>query len=85
MFLLFLSLSIFLAQITMAYGFKFIEATKGSIIFFFKIPITLTLSFILLNEIISIKFIIGTLLIIFGLFMNVLKKNNKNDIQEIIL
>ena len=28
----------------MVYGFKFIEATKGSIILFLKIPITLILS-----------------------------------------
>jgi drug/metabolite transporter (DMT)-like permease len=73
-FLFFLSLSIFLAQITMAYGFKFVEATKGSIIFFLKIPITLILSYIFLNEIINLKFIIGTLLIISGLFINVLKR-----------
>ena len=73
-FLIFLSLSIFLAQITMTYGFKFVEATKGSIIFFLKIPITLILSFIFLNEIISFNFIIGTLLIISGLLINVLKR-----------
>ena len=73
-FLLYLSVSIFLAQITMTYGFKFVEATRGSIIFFLKIPITLILSFIFLNEIISFRFLIGTVLIIFGLFINVLKK-----------
>jgi drug/metabolite transporter (DMT)-like permease len=76
-FLILVSVSVLAAQIMLVYGFKFIAATKGSIIFFLRIPVTLVLSSILLDELININFVIGTLLIISGLLINVIR-NKEN-------
>ena len=59
----------FFAQIFMTYGFKFVSSTRGSIITFSKIPMTIVLSFFVGEEF-KFKFIIGTILIIIGLVVN---------------
>ena len=59
----------FLAQLFMTYGFKFISSTRGSIVTFSKIPMTIGLSFFIGEEF-KLKFIIGTILIIIGLIIN---------------
>ena len=59
----------FLAQLFMTYGFKFISTTRGSIVTFSKIPMTIGLS-LFIGEEFKLKFIIGTILIILGLIIN---------------
>ncbi len=60
----------FVGQVLMVYGFKYTTATKASIMTFFKIPLTLMLSFFLLQETMKQQFIIGTILILAGLVLN---------------
>jgi len=60
----------FFAQLFMSYGYKYVSATKGSIIIYMQIPIVLLLSFLILNEIFKPKFIIGTVFIIVGLLVS---------------
>jgi drug/metabolite transporter (DMT)-like permease len=57
-------------QVLMSYGFKHTTATEASIITFFKIPLTLLLSFLMLHERMSPRFLIGALLIVAGLIGN---------------
>lgn len=59
----------FLAQLFMTYGFKFVSSTRGSIMTFSKIPMTIGLS-LFIGEEFKLKFIIGTVLIIIGLIIN---------------
>ncbi|HOV12914.1 MAG TPA: DMT family transporter [Spirochaetota bacterium] len=71
----------FFAQYVMSFGYKYVTATKGSIIGYFQIPLTTFLSIIVLNETFRIKFIIGTVMIILGLLVNSflkIKKINQN-------
>ncbi len=67
--LIFIGIAAFLAQVFMTYGFKYVSSTKGSIITFSKIPMTIGLS-LFIGEEFKLKFIIGTVLIIAGLIIN---------------
>ena len=71
--LVLVSVSVLAAQSSLVYGYRFTEATKGSIILFLRIPLTLFLSILLLNERINLIFVTGTVLIILGLVINVVK------------
>ncbi len=69
LFLCLISIFSFIAQVLMTYGYKFISATKGSIIFFLQIILTILLSFFIGEEF-KLKFFIGIMLILLGLFIN---------------
>ncbi len=64
------AITVFLAQVFITYGTKFVAVVKGSIISFFRIPITMGLSLVFLGETFKFKFIIGTLFILSGLIIN---------------
>lgn len=70
-YLLLIAIIAFLAQVTMTWGYRYVEATKGSIISFTGIPLTLLLSYLFVNEIFKSKFFLGIILIIFGLFLTI--------------
>lgn len=60
----------FAAQIMMAYGYKEVPASKGSIIFYLETILTIFLSMMIVDEIITYRFIIGCTLVILGLVIN---------------
>ncbi len=60
----------FAAQIMMAYGYKEVPVTKGSIIFYLETILTILLSLMIVDEIITTRFIIGCILVILGLIIN---------------
>lgn len=71
LYLFLVAIIAFIAQITMTEGYKYINATKGSIISYIGIPLTLLLSYIFVNEIFKKKFFIGIILISLGLFLTI--------------
>ncbi len=60
----------FLGQIIMTYGYKYVTATKGSIMGFTETIATIGLSYWLTGEEMKPRFWLGTLLIILGLLIN---------------
>jgi drug/metabolite transporter (DMT)-like permease len=74
--LLCIGLLTFLAQFFMAYGYKEISASKGSVIFYLETALAILFS-LFINEKISQKFLVGLGLIIFGLIIN-----NYKDIKD---
>ena len=60
----------FVAQVMMAYGYKEVPAPKGSIIFYLETILTIFLSLMIVDEIITGRFIIGCTLVILGLIIN---------------
>jgi drug/metabolite transporter (DMT)-like permease len=64
-----LGASALIGQMFMAYGFKFVTATKGSIISYLTIPLTIFLSYFLHEEFTS-RFFMGAILIMIGLILN---------------
>lgn len=76
----------FFAQFIMTYGYKYVPATKGSILNYFQIPLTILLSSIILHEEFKLKFIIGIVLILTGLALSIFlkKKSADSPINELI-
>jgi len=60
----------FAGQILMTYGFKTVSATKGSILSYAGIPMTLMLSYWFLGEPMHAKFLVGIGFILAGLIMD---------------
>jgi drug/metabolite transporter (DMT)-like permease len=70
-FLLFLiGFLTFAAQVMMTYGYKEVPAAKGSIIFYLETVVTILLSLVIVNEVITARFIIGCVLVMLGLIIN---------------
>jgi drug/metabolite transporter (DMT)-like permease len=59
----------FLAQVLMAYGYKEIAASKGSIVFYLETALAILFS-LLMGERLSSRFLAGLGLILMGLFIN---------------
>jgi drug/metabolite transporter (DMT)-like permease len=59
-----------MGQILLGYGFRYVSATKGSIIGFFETQLTLLISWGFLGEEISPKLLTGALIILLGLIVN---------------
>lgn len=70
-FLLLIAFTAFLAQITMTWGYKYVSATKGSILSYTGIPMTLILSHLFVKEIFKKNFFIGIILISLGLILTI--------------
>ncbi len=70
-FLLLIALTAFMAQITMTWGYKYVSATKGSILSYTGIPMTLILSHLFVKEIFKKNFFIGIILISLGLILTI--------------
>lgn len=61
-------------QLLMSYGFKYIHPTRGSIIAYSSLPLTMGASFFLFDEKYHPLFFLGTLFIVAGLLVNLLNK-----------
>jgi drug/metabolite transporter (DMT)-like permease len=64
------AIAVFVAQVLFTYGLKYTSASRGSILSFSKIPITIILSYFAVGESILPRFIMGTVLIIAGLVIS---------------
>lgn len=60
----------FLGQIAMTYGYKYVTATRGAVISFSVIPVTIALSIAFIGEEVTARFIAGTIVIICALLVN---------------
>jgi drug/metabolite transporter (DMT)-like permease len=76
-----------IAYITYMEALKVLTASKGAMVFFLKPVIASTLAVIFLNEVLSIKTIIGMLLVLVGILINFVKLNirTKNSIEPSII
>lgn len=64
-------------QLLMSYGFKYIHPTRGSIIAYSSLPLTMGASFFLFQEQYHPLFFLGTFFIVAGLLINLSNKRNK--------
>lgn len=61
--------TIFIAQMFLGYGHRFVTPARGSLLIFLGVPITIILSYFIVNEQFTTRFYIGTLAILAGLFI----------------
>ncbi|MBD3388651.1 MAG: EamA family transporter [Candidatus Altiarchaeales archaeon] len=59
----------FLGQLNLTYGYRYVQPTRGSVISFFTIPLAILFS-LFIGEEMTLRFFIGTALIMLGLFIN---------------
>ncbi|HHU36367.1 MAG TPA: DMT family transporter [Treponema sp.] len=65
------------AQITITMGLRDIPTTEGSVHTFAKIPLTVLAGWLILGDAITVRFILGTVLLLTGLFLNDRRTANK--------
>ena len=65
--ILFISAIMFAAQVLMSWGFKHTTAVKGGLLYFLVVPLTVGLSVILVDEVITVRFLVGAGIIAAGL------------------
>lgn len=70
LFLVLAGISAYAAQIFITIGLRDIPTTEGSVHTFAKIPLTVIAGWLILGDAISLRFIVGTGLLIGGLFLN---------------
>jgi drug/metabolite transporter (DMT)-like permease len=80
--LLAVGLLAFLGQSLLAYGYKYVTASRGSIIGFAETLFTLLLSFVILSEEMKPRFWLGAALILAGLLINQQRSILKEKILE---
>ncbi|MCR4422537.1 MAG: EamA family transporter [Spirochaetales bacterium] len=80
-YLMLVAVVAFVAQIAMTAAYRYLSATKGSIISYTGIPLTLLLSNLFVNEIFKKKFFIGIILISIGLFFTIYIDSIKSRIK----
>lgn len=71
--LVLLGLIVFFAQIIMTWGYRYVSATRGSIMSYFGIPLTIILSACITGEQFKSGFFLGLSFIIIGLIVNTLR------------
>lgn len=67
------------AQITITMGLRDIPTTEGSVHTFAKIPLTVLAGWLILGDAITVRFILGTVLLLTGLFLNDRRTANKKN------
>lgn len=75
--LVFAGIGAYAAQITITMGLRDIPTTEGSVHTFAKIPLTVLAGWLILDDALTIRFILGTALLIAGLFLNGRRPTNK--------
>jgi drug/metabolite transporter (DMT)-like permease len=60
----------FIGQMVMAFGYRFVTASRGSIIGYSETLMTVTLSVLLLGEELKLRFVLGGMLILVGLVLS---------------
>jgi len=64
-----IGVSTFIAQYLMTKGYKYVTPNRGSILMYSYIPIITLLSYFFVDEVITFRFIIGMVLIFFGILV----------------
>lgn len=75
LFLLLIAFVVFIGQILMQTGFRFITAVRGSILGYASIPFTMLLSHFLIGENITLLMVVGALLIFAAVTFNTLTRS----------
>jgi drug/metabolite transporter (DMT)-like permease len=73
LFLVGVGVTAFLAQALMAYGYRSVQAGKGSVVFYFETALTVLLGALFAGERFNLRFAAGLTLIIGGLVLNHVK------------
>ena len=71
---------VFLGQQLMTFGFKYISATSGSILSLSEIILTVFMSALFLDETITLKFLIGGVLVVMGLILALRDRGNRQPV-----
>jgi drug/metabolite transporter (DMT)-like permease len=70
-----------IAQFYMTRGYKLVNPTKGSVLNYLQIPLTIMIGVVLMHDSFPFKMIIGTVLIFAGLAVNIIKFPNRKKNQ----
>ncbi len=83
-FLLLLAIGtlVFLGQQFMTYGFKYVSATGGSILCLSEIVLTVIVSALVLDEKITVRFLIGGVLLITALVFALIERNGRQAASD---
>jgi S-adenosylmethionine uptake transporter len=79
LFLLGSGVCAFLAQALMAYGYRSVQAGKGSVVFYFETALTVVLGAVFAGEVFNLRFAGGLALILAGLALNHLRLGRRKE------
>jgi drug/metabolite transporter (DMT)-like permease len=72
-----------LAQFFMTSGYRCVNPTKGSVLNYLQIPLTLALGAVFTHDPFPPKFFLGMVLILAGLIINILRTASKKNVAEV--
>ena len=77
-YLLMVGISSQLGQLFLTFGYELLPASRAAMTSYLQVPFSVIAGIIIFHDVITLNFIIGTLIILFTIFMIMFKENTKN-------
>ena len=77
-YLLMVGISSQLGQLFLTFGYEILPASRAAMTSYLQVPFSVIAGIIIFHDVITLNFIIGTLIILFTIFMIMFKENTKN-------
>ena len=77
-YLLMVGISSQLGQLFLTFGYELLPASRAAMTSYLQVPFSVIAGIIIFHDVITLNFMIGTLIILFTIFMIMFKENTKN-------
>jgi len=77
-YLLMVGISSQLGQLFLTFGYELLPASRAAMTSYLQVPFSVVAGIIIFHDVITLNFMIGTLIILFTIFMVMFKENTKN-------
>jgi len=77
-YLLMVGISSQLGQLFLTFGYELLPASRAAMTSYLQVPFSVIAGIIIFHDVITLNFMIGTLIILFTIFMVIIKENTKN-------
>ena len=77
-YLLMVGISSQLGQLFLTFGYEILPASRAAMTSYLQVPFSVIAGIIIFHDVITLNFMIGTLMILFTIFMVIIKENTKN-------
>ena len=77
-YLLMVGISSQLGQLFLTFGYEILPASRAAMTSYLQVPFSVIAGIIIFHDVITLNFMIGTLIILFTIFMIMFKENTKN-------
>jgi len=80
-YLLMVGISSQLGQLFLTFGYELLPASRAAMTSYLQVPFSVIAGIIIFHDVITLNFMIGTLIILFTIFMVIIKENTKNHVM----